>query len=97
MTIHFDPDIWGPEDPNEFIPERHLTKRHPVSWMAFGVGPRNCVGMRFAIMELKMCLTRLLTQFEILPGENLEKYFKLTELTVINPEAVFIRLKRRDN
>ncbi|UJR29508.1 hypothetical protein I4U23_010725 [Adineta vaga] len=95
LTIHFHSDIWGPEDPNEFIPERHLTKRHPVSWMAFGIGPRNCIGMRFAIMELKICLTRLLNQYEILPGDKLEEHFKLTELTVINPEAIFIKLKKR--
>ena len=28
-TIHYDPDLWGPEDPNKFIPERHATPRHP--------------------------------------------------------------------
>ncbi|CAF0932919.1 unnamed protein product [Didymodactylos carnosus] len=42
-TIHYDPELWGPEDPNIFYPERHLTKRHPLAWMPFGNGPRNCV------------------------------------------------------
>ncbi|CAF1280785.1 unnamed protein product [Rotaria magnacalcarata] len=46
FSIHYDPDLWGPEDPNLFIPERHLVKRHPIAWMPFGVGPRNCVGDR---------------------------------------------------
>ncbi|CAF4079320.1 unnamed protein product [Rotaria sp. Silwood2] len=95
LSIHFSPDLWGPEDPNEFIPERHLTKRHPISWMAFGNGPRNCVGMRFAIMELKICLTRLLSQYNVLPGDKLEEHFQLTELSVIHPEAIFIKLKKR--
>ncbi|CAF0869519.1 unnamed protein product [Rotaria sp. Silwood1] len=95
LSIHFSPDLWGPEDPNEFIPERHLTKRHPISWMAFGNGPRNCVGMRFAIMELKICLTHLLSQYNILPGDKLDEHFHLTELSVINPEAIFIKLKKR--
>ena len=95
LSIHFNRDVWGPEDPHAFIPERHLTKRHPISWMAFGNGPRNCVGMRFAIMELKICLTRLLSEYQVLAGDSLEEHFRLTELSVIHPEAVFIKLKKR--
>jgi cytochrome P450 len=53
-SIHFDPLIWGPIDPHEFHPERNLTKRHPCAFLAFGVGPRNCIGMKFAQMEIKL-------------------------------------------
>jgi cytochrome P450 len=97
LSIHFNRDLWGPDDPHEFIPERHLIKRHPISWMAFGNGPRNCVGMRFAIMELKICLTRLLSQYKILAGDKLEDNFHLTELSVIHPKAIFIKLIDRTN
>ncbi|CAF5008864.1 unnamed protein product, partial [Rotaria sp. Silwood1] len=76
FSIHYNPNLWGPEDPNIFLPERHLTRRHPMAWMSFGAGPRNCVGMRFALMELKMCLVRILREYIILPGEKLEEGFK---------------------
>ncbi len=95
FTIHYNPDLWGPEDPNLFIPERHAVKRHPVAWMPFGVGPRNCVGMRFAFAELKMCLIRLLRQYRILPGDKIEEGFQRTERLVIQPDAIFVKLEKR--
>ena len=97
MTIHFNPDLWGPEDPNLFIPERHAVKRHPVAWMPFGVGPRNCIGMRFALMEWKMCLIRLLRQYRILPGDKVEEGFKRVEKLVIQPNAIFVKLEKRSS
>ena len=57
--LHYDPDLWGPVDPHQFYPERFASKRHPMAWIPFGVGPRNCVGMRFALIELKMTLVCL--------------------------------------
>ncbi|CAF3407167.1 unnamed protein product [Rotaria sp. Silwood1] len=54
LSLHYDPDLWGSDDPNLFVPERHLTRRHPMAYMPFGQGPCNCVGMRFAPMELKL-------------------------------------------
>ncbi|CAF2404456.1 unnamed protein product [Rotaria sp. Silwood2] len=94
LSIHYNPDLWGPEDPNLFIPERHAVKRHPIAWMPFGVGPRNCIGMRFALMELKMCLIQLLRQYRILPGDNIEEGFKRQEKLVIQPAAIFVKLEK---
>ncbi|CAF1393416.1 unnamed protein product [Adineta steineri] len=95
LSIHYDRNLWGPEDPNLFIPERHLTKRHPMAHMAFGAGPRGCVGIRFAFMELKLCLSQLLRHYKILPGDNIEQGFKHQETFLIQPNAVYIKLEKR--
>ncbi|CAF1341978.1 unnamed protein product [Rotaria sordida] len=42
-SIHYDADLWGPVDPYKFHPERHAVKRHPLAYLPFGAGPRNCV------------------------------------------------------
>ena len=94
-SIHYNIDLWGPEDPNVFYPERHAVKRHPLAYMPFGMGPRNCVGMRFALMELKMCLVRLLHTYTIQPGNKFDEGMALKETFVIKPEAINVRLEKR--
>jgi len=55
------PDRWNVEnksnlDPNAFLP--------------FGAGPRNCVGMRFALEEIKIVLCSLIRDFKFYPVEE---------------------------
>jgi cytochrome P450 len=85
------------EDPKLFVPERHTVKRHPAAYLPFGVGPRNCVGMRFALMELKMCLARLVHTYTILPGNKLDKGMTRRETPIVAPQAIYVKLKKRSN
>lgn len=66
-AIHHDPEIYP--EPEKFDPERfseaEKAKRHPYSFMPFGFGPHNCVGMRFALLEIKLTLVKLLKKFKI--------------------------------
>ncbi|CAF4032085.1 unnamed protein product [Rotaria sordida] len=96
--LHFNPDLWGPVDPHIFYPERFATKRHPLAWIPFGAGPRNCVGMRFALLEIKELLVRLLKIYSIVDcGEQTHNSInELTETFVIFPKKIIVRLQRRD-
>ncbi|CAJ0599878.1 unnamed protein product [Cylicocyclus nassatus] len=93
FTLHYDPEIWG-DDANEFRPERWMDSNRPVAaWISFGLGPRQCIGMRLAYMEEKLVLAHLLKRYDILPAED-----KLTLMgsVTISPKSVKVYLKRRE-
>src|SRR5207253_10580145 len=59
--VHRRPDIYP--DPEKFLPERFIGKRSdPYQWTPFGGGVRRCLGMTFALFEMKLVLATVLSQ-----------------------------------
>ena len=54
------------DDPDKFEPDRFLqTVPKPYTFIPFFLGPRQCIGKNFAILELKCFLCELLSRFEV--------------------------------
>ncbi|GAV06327.1 hypothetical protein RvY_16339-2 [Ramazzottius varieornatus] len=65
--LHHDPEFWPEPDcynPDRFS-EENKHKIIPFTFLPFGQGPRNCVGMRFAIYEIKMVMVSILLKYRI--------------------------------
>ncbi|CAG0891859.1 unnamed protein product [Darwinula stevensoni] len=65
-AMHHDPDSYP--DPEAFRPDRFARDgpRPPQgTYLPFGAGPRNCIGMRFALEEAKIGLATLLRSFAV--------------------------------
>ncbi|KAH8420128.1 hypothetical protein KR009_006159 [Drosophila setifemur] len=57
-------------DPLTFQPERYLgeetTKQRAYSYIPFSAGPRNCIGQKFALLEMKTMVVQLMRHFQLL-------------------------------
>ncbi|KAK7072391.1 Cytochrome P450 3A4 [Halocaridina rubra] len=66
-SYHYDERYWP--DPYEFKPERFMSENKDNiksgTYLPFGVGPRNCIGQRFALMEAKLVIAKVMLNFEV--------------------------------
>ncbi|OWK57867.1 Cytochrome P450 3A40 [Lonchura striata] len=72
FVLHRDPQYWP--EPDEFRPERFSKESKegidPYTFLPFGAGPRNCIGMRFALLVVKVAVVVLLQNFSFRPCKD---------------------------
>ena len=84
IGISYDPKYFpNPEkfNPDNFNKENRAL-RDPYTFLGFSQGPRNCIAMRFALLEVKICIAHLLTRFNFLPCEKTKRHFKIDRTTI---------------
>ncbi|CAL1270228.1 unnamed protein product [Larinioides sclopetarius] len=97
--IHHSGDFWV--QPEEFDPDRFLlgssSKIHSCSYMAFGIGPRSCIGQRLVNITAKIILAKILHRFTVELAEPQEQLKCLVRVLTMIPEKVLVKLKPRPN
>ncbi|XP_065339707.1 cytochrome P450 9e2-like [Cloeon dipterum] len=87
-ALQNDPNYF--EDPQIFNPDRfndgNLTKNKNL-FLAFGDGPRQCIGMRFAKMQSKLGLFAFLCHFEVMQSP------KTVYPPIMDPRQMFLSAK----
>ncbi|KAF5304088.1 hypothetical protein FQA39_LY01873 [Lamprigera yunnana] len=85
IALHHNPKYF--KDPYKFDPERfndeNKTNINQYTYLPFGIGPRHCIGNRFALMIMKIIMVTILSRFEIVRVEK----------TVIPFEPTFVPLQ----
>lgn len=94
-AIHRDADVYP--DPEKFDPERfspdNMSGRNPYSYIPFSAGARNCIGQKFAMLEVKSIVSKMIRHYELV---QCDKIIKLqADLILKTVDGVFIKIKPR--
>lgn len=81
-------------DPERFEPPREEDKRVPYSLVTFGGGPRVCIGMSFAQLEVKALVAHVLRGLDLAPIPD-RPPIHAGYWTAIAPEGVLVQVAER--
>ncbi|RDD40234.1 Cytochrome P450 3A41 [Trichoplax sp. H2] len=81
-------------EPEKFDPDRFTKeekgKREPCCYLPFGYGPRNCIGTRFSIMQIKLVLASILRRYKFTTCQQTEIPLQLESTSILGPKNSII-------
>jgi len=88
---------WG--DPHTFRPERWLTDEDMSGKFSamFAFGPRDCIGQKLAMLEMRLAIIKIVTQYELRLKGSMDKLLQNTKegLVIEARDGVWIHVDRR--
>ncbi|KAH7954485.1 hypothetical protein HPB49_019140 [Dermacentor silvarum] len=87
--VQRDPRYWP--NPLEFKPERHSSDNEAAlkktAYTAFGVGPRQCVGTRLSLLEMRYVAGKMLQKYRLELGPSQKGTMELGQYAMVSTPA----------
>lgn len=95
--LHFNPAFF--DDPHKYNPDRFNEDTSipidPFVYLPFSTGPRACLGRRFALMSIKVCLIYLIRSFKIEKDIATKDQLNFGAAHALNPkDGIPVRFQR---
>jgi len=88
-------------EPDKFIPDRFSPasseRRNPYAFLAFSNGVRNCIGHKFARLEMLVIISKILRSFVLHPAPGHTNIEPLFRITLRASGGVYVKLEPRNN
>ncbi|XP_023226983.1 cytochrome P450 4C1-like [Centruroides sculpturatus] len=95
--IHHNPSVYeNPEvfDPDRFLPENYKNL-HPYAFLSFSAGPRNCLGSKLAMIEMKIVLANVLRNFKVYSLDPQDKIVTSYAVMLTPIPGIRMRVEKR--
>ena len=82
-------------DPDRFLPEE-VENRSTFLYMPFGLDPRQCIGTRMALLELKIILATVLQKINFERGLGTTEKLEFNASTILRSrEHIYVKIVTR--